>query len=310
MHYDYSMSKGAEFQQIKEREPDFSEYQLSQARAGSYAAEVVQDMEKKTPGLIGLFRSLERLRAGRGLCAVTATSMAINTVLRKRIISDADAKTPLRVGDYYKIILPHHNELSEDPHNGEQKRWWVINPHSLNTYHHALLAFARGFGLSADGVGNFADIRAFGDLVGNGGSVVLSIRNSFVREVTTGNDPECFFEQDGKIYVRVPGENGQLTATEFLPGTHAITLVDFSERDGFTYLDSYSLPQQKVSQTVRTIEPERLSAYLPADLTSRKAIMFDSKPVQSSEQSSIRDDYIPEQVQKEITSAIRQSLCI
>lgn len=241
------------------QESDVRPLLIDQIKAANYTSNVLAELQHN--GVLNadipehkaiLETDVYRLR--RGLCLPSAVSTSINLVSRRKVIGDNDGI--LKVGDFYRYLLPHHGHYISDA----MKRGWLVVTDTGDMYHHAVVAFAEGLGYTGQSVAGFDTLEKFRAIIAGGGSASVSMNNRFVIEQTLTNSPENI-KVDGEVtQIKVQTAEGQVFR-RFEDGRHVVTIVGFEE-DTVTIADSFNLPQIGDNGMLVTLPIKTADTYL------------------------------------------------
>jgi len=280
-------------------------FYLSQMKAGEYTAVQVAEAVQKNSNLKDLFSSMDIIRAGRTICAITAVSLGINVVKRRRVIGDIGDES-FKVGDFYKYILDYQAYKSSNNPAEYPNGWWVINPTTRDIYHHALIAWAESFGIEALQVYDFHHIEDFESFLKTGGVAIVSVSNRFVKDITTENDSACFIEKEGKTFMLIENEDGSVIEREFRQNSHLVTVVEITSQKDVVFMDSFELKQQKNKNRVRKVSVSVFNQYL--NKGKEKALLLSETKIPiNKEKYKVLSCYIPEKVRKLMRERIQNS---
>jgi hypothetical protein len=210
---------------------------LNQFRAAPYTYQVLRQQYVEHSAALSSARfwleSVTENSLGNDLCLPVAACTAINVLFGKRIIGDDSGN--VRVGDFFRIMLPFHSSESTDKPAPYDQGWRVIDGHG-NVYYHAIAAFMKSYGIYAYPVKNFSSISwPFREFSGENIVFAVSLNNKFV----SLENPGCSFKIPGRHVVDVLGaENGQCQIAEsyqFLKPTENPQLYSFP----FAEVDKY-----------------------------------------------------------------------
>lgn len=239
-------------------EIDYSFCLVDQMRAAAYALKTIADLEfagtlnKENPHHKAILET-DVFRLRRGLCLPSAASTCINKTFNKRIIGDEDGN--LKIGDFFRFLLPHHCKYP----TSDLPKGWLVATDQGDMYHHSIVAFAQGLGISAIPVKNFASLREFQPIMDSGGCVTVSLDNWFVPEMTL-KGLDCIELIENDFYIKVDTLNG-ITRSRFEHGRHVVSIVKM-ENEIATIADSFNLPQTKIHGLMVTAPIEKIDHYL------------------------------------------------
>lgn len=249
-------------------------YLIDQIRAAPYTMNVIQELKQQ-----GVLRAddphhravleTDVYRLRRGLCLISAASVCMNMVCRERIIGDEIGK--IRVGDFYRLLLPHHAIYST---NRFPKGWLVVTDQG-DIYHHAIVAFAKILGVNATPVQGFKSLTEFKDVLDQGGSVAVSLDNWFVTEQSLKRFENVIEKgTDGNVCIRVESDNGLVEKRQFEHGRHVVTLLDIHD-NVVTIADSFNLPQTQSHGLVVSLPISESDRYLNYTIQGNtRAVVF------------------------------------
>ena len=234
--------------EIKESDRYLEQYCLNQIKAAPYTLQVIRSLNiiEKDPSLTAV-KETDVYQLKRRLCLPCAAATCINKLKGERIIGDEGGA--LRVGDFFKYVLPLHRAKGViDPNTGKEfpKGWLVVTPKG-DVYHHAIIAFAQALGVTGKAVRNFESITEFSPIITAGGTLAVSLDNRFVIEQTLKNNPElvAYGGNPNKVQPKI------LTKTErgydyreFQEGRHSVAVLDFFDNQ-VILSDSFFLPQMQ-----------------------------------------------------------------
>lgn len=285
---------------------DYSEFLVDQIQAAEDARKAIRELKeseilKPSDESHRAILETDVFQLRRGLCLPCAASTAINLVLGYRLIGDTSGA--LTIGDYFRILLPHHgsNPTPENP-----KGWLVTTPRG-DMYHHAVITFARGLEIPAYSYQGFSNVSEFHPILKNGGSVAISLDNHFVIEQTLAPYPRTVEIIDNTPHIKVATESGP-TFRPFQNGRHVVTLLNI-ENNEVQIADSFNLPQTETHGLTVTTSTTTLNKYLQYfDRSTTRAIVF--LPPGANLPPSIHPTpvYIPEQISQAVTKEISQRL--
>lgn len=253
---------------------------VNQIKAASYTLQVIQ----KTP-IVSRDESLRAVaetdifRLRRGLCLPCAVATCINLTAGKRIIGDQDGK--IKVGSIYQAVLPFHNKTDLTSIDGEKINhpWWVVTQEG-DMYHHAVLAFALGLGISAQEISGFGSVDEFQNFLRQPEtSIAISLDNHFVIEQTLGNNPNMVVKDvNGEARILIEGPMGT-HFRQFENGRHVVALTYSSKPNHVIVIDSFLLPQQKPNSNTMLVPTSLIDLYLQYKTGGKtRAIAFARQP--------------------------------
>jgi len=290
----------------KVEEKEFSRYSVAlvnQIKAADYTYEVIRRMDDV--GLLdetlNAVKETDVFRLRRGLCLPCASASSINWIENKRVIGDQDGK--LKVGDIYRLLLPHHGRTDIKDQNGDDlPKGWLFATDQGDVYHHAVVAFSKALGIEAEAVSGFRSLNDLRGVVEGGGAAVVSFDNKFVIEQTLKGKDTLVTNTGDKDYILIEGEEGP-SFRMFEEGRHAVSLVGF-ENDQVVLIDSFCLPQMSEENMVVKLDIDKADRYLDyfTGETSRGIIFSKSKQVTNSCDSFKKDIIVPQRVVDEIRS--------
>jgi len=237
----------------------------------------------------------------RGLCLPCAASTAINQVLGYRLIGDTSGI--LTIGDYFRVLFPHHGSYPTP----ENPKGWLITTPSGDMYHHAIIAFAQGLGITAYSCQGFTDVSEFQPILEIGGGVTVSLNNHFVIEQTLAAYPETVEVIDSHPHIKVLTKTGS-NLQPFQNGKHVVTLLDIRNSEAIV-ADSFNLPQTNTHGLTATLPLETLNKYLIySDHSVSRGIAFLPPNTELPHSLHPIQAYIPSQVTQKITREITKRL--
>jgi hypothetical protein len=165
----------------------------------------------------------------------------------------------------YRILLPFHNREDLTNLSGEKIDMpWRFSTQEGDVYHHAVVAFSIGLGISAESVTNFQSVNQFKTFLEKGGSLALSLDNWFVIEQTLGNNTDLVERSNGRAKIKIEGPNG-LEYRRFESGRHVVSILGIEDGQ-FKCWDSFQLPQLSFEDCLLTLEADQIDSYLKYQL--------------------------------------------
>ena len=221
----------------------------------------VRELELKDPSLIAV-KETDIYRLRRGLCLPSAAATCINTVLGQRVIGEKPDDGKMTLGDFYRILLPHHNERNLVNAEGQEypNPWFVVTEHG-DMYHQAAIAIAKGCYVNGISIANFDSLEPIIAFMENGGKVALSLDNRFVIEHTLGKRPNLVRNVDGNWQILMESKNG-IRYQNFEEGRHVVSLLDIDREGKILLHDSFCLPQMDRGLTMMTLPVTEIETYL------------------------------------------------
>lgn len=275
---------------------------IDQIKAASYTSEVLAELKEsgvldpRIPEHMAILETdVYRLR--RGLCLPSAVSTSINLVSRRKIIGDDEGV--LKVGDFYRYLLPHHGHYISDT----MKRGWLVVTNTGDMYHHAVVAFAEGLGYFGQSVTGFNTLESFRDVIATGGSVSISMNNRFVIEQTLANSAENVKHENGETKIKVQNEGGY-AFRKFEDGRHVVTIAGFAD-DNVVIADSFNLPQIGANGILVTLPIKTADQYLRYhDEAATRGIVISTEERAWRGLQSVQLQ-IPEEIRKDLAEKLR-----
>lgn len=283
---------------------DLAKFAVDQLTAAEYAKEVINGFpEGVRDRFSGTVEKDLAYQLKRGLCLPSATAACINKVLNKRLVGDREGI--LRVGDFYRLLLPFHDRdgLKNLDGNDLNMPWWLATE-SGDTYHHAAVAFSLGLGVPAKAISDFNSVEALKPFLQAGGAVAISLDNSFVLEKTLAGKPE-FVGQDrgGGRTILVEGPGGK-ELRPFENGRHVVALTQGREGH-YLVSDSFNLPQRGNGGMVLELRAEEIDPYLKNTAGSpSRGIAFSKEEQALSLLESFENKQVLVQVPREVVEAV------
>lgn len=293
---------------IKEISIHLEEYCLNQIKASPYTLEAIHSLDcvKQNPSLKAV-RETDVYRLRRGLCLPSAAGACINKVKRERAIGDSDGS--LRVGDFFRLVLPFHGTKGIiDPETGrELPQGWLVATPEGDVYHQAIIAFSQALGVTGKAVRNFKSITEFSPIIEAGGAFAVSLDNSFVIERTLKSNSQliAYSPEENPSPLILIEDEGSLDFREFEEGRHVVAVLEI-DRERAIISDSFSLPQMKGSLLME-LDTATIDRYLNyRDGSCSRGIIFS---LDSKIDQLIKPEYLsPVVVPEEIVEAIKKSL--
>lgn len=293
---------------VPERRIDYPPLNLTvnQIKAAGYVSEVVAGL--RDSGILRedvpehkavLETDIYRLR--RGLCLPSAVSTAINFLLEEKIVGDSEGS--LRVGDFFKHLLPFHGCFPSD----SQPRGWLVVSGSGDMYHHAAVAFSKGMNLQAYSISDFHSLIDFAEAIRAGFKVAVSLNNRYVLDCTLGGEGRNVrVGEDGTPEILIDGPDRETHFRKFENGRHVVTLVDMSDED-VLISDSFCLPQMGDVSCLQEWPVCTVDKYLLYhDLAPTRAILIGRDEIAKNSGLNIRELVIPDIVVQDLRSKLNQ----
>ncbi len=197
-------------------------------------------------------------RLRRGLCLPSAAATCINHLFGE---SRLGVNGEVTVGDMYRLLIPFHNEKGLTNLSGEKidKPWWFCTRQG-DVYHHAIVAFALGFGVEAEPIIDFQSINQFLGFLEEGGTLAVSLDNWFVVEQTLKSRSDLVERDNGRAKVKIDGPEG-VEYRNFEQGRHVVSITGVSDRK-FGCWDSFQLPQLSSEECSLQLSSSQIDRYL------------------------------------------------
>jgi hypothetical protein len=281
---------------------DYSPYLIDQIRAADDASAAIRELQNEgilkpeNPHHLAVLETdVYKLR--RGLCLPSAASVAINVVKRERLIGDDAGQ--IKIGDYFRFLLPHHGEYpSSDQPNG----WYVVSP-SGDMYHQSIVAVSEALEVPAFSCQGIKSVSEYREVLTRGGSVAVSLNNRFVIEQTLAPYRDAVIDMGGTTFIKVSTANG-FAYRPFQDGRHVVTLLEMNGRTA-TFADSFNLPQTQTHGLTVTVPLEVADRYLNYhDGATPRSIVF--LPPESELPENL--PYTPVRIPPEVTLSLNERL--
>lgn len=266
--------------EVEETVLPLESYGLNQIKAASYTYQAIHSLEivNQDPSLKAV-KETDVYRLRRGLCLPCAAATCINKVKGERLIGDEDGE--LKVGDFFRFVLPFHGSKGLDSQTGKEfsNGWLVVTPEG-DVYHQAIIAFAEALDVEARAVRDFESVIEFRPIVEQGGALAVSLDNRFVIEQTLRNDPELVVYEGDPQTVRpkilIKDKSGY-DYREFQNGRHVVAILEF-EGNRALINDSFFLPQMRGSLLMK-LDVATIDSYLKYQTGGlSRGIVFSSDP--------------------------------
>lgn len=249
---------------------------------------LVDFFRRPRPTGLAVLKNVSGYELGAHLCLVSSLATSINFVLKKRVFGNDDEETRLKVGDFYRLMLPFHFEGRTKQPKPYDQGWRVITK-TGEVYYHSVIAFLGLFNLQGLVLVNFPSVEWLLEQLGKREDfgLLLSVDNKFVLEQTLENKGVVYTESGVKVLI-----NGEYK--DFTPGTHVISIFG-QEKNKVILADPFS-PPHHFKPCVFALPSQTLNFYLRQPT---QGIVFSQTELTFSSQY-VRPIYIPEQVKRKI----------
>lgn len=222
---------------------------------------MLKQLEFNDPSLVAV-KETDIYRLRRGLCLPSAAATCINTVLGERVIGEKPGEGKMTLGEFYRILLPHHNEKGLVNSEGQQypNPWFVVTEQG-DMYHQAVIAIAKGCSVNGISIANFDSLDPITAFMENGGKVALSLDNRFVIDKTLHKRPDLTRNYNGKWQILTETKDG-IRYQNFEEGRHVVSLIDIDQEGNILLHDSFCLPQMERELTMMTLPSSEIEPYL------------------------------------------------
>lgn len=297
----------------KTTNPDLSyeEYPLaiSQLKAGEEISKAILAAIENNPNLREIYSGWTTpTTASRTACIIASSGISMNYLAEKRVFTDSlelnSSNYEIGISDFYHRLLPFHGFTNQETKSANYHQGWRVVSDTRDAYHHAVIAWAESYGVSAKSVTNFNSVLHFQQLVERGCKIVVSLDNSIIPELTIrGDDNLVFRDKEGQIFINGINEQGKIQPRQFISGgRHALPIIDISE--GYvTFIEPFILPQAQNKNPFFKINVETMDEFLPKIINNRRAIIFSSSREIIEENIGdliIKDVFIPSKIRDQI----------
>ncbi len=261
---------------------------LNQLRAARHALETINDFLTVQPvevaGLSFFERSKTEKQIARSICLPTVASTAVNFIFQDKIIGDSDGS--IRVGDFYKVMLPLHKvEPTSLPLPYDMG--WRITDDKGNTYHHAVAAFLNIFNIKTYSLHSFSGLEwIFSQVKNKKAFVAVSLDNSFLVKKTLDKDSLLKVKE---IYPNIGKQ----------PGRHVVFISQFSGNSVFM-ADSFQYLAPGENPKIKEYRIEEINEYFNYQLGGpTQALIFTREEIDFPSEN-VKNMFIPDYVQTKI----------
>lgn len=264
-----------------------TELVLNQFRAAKKVFESMRDFFAagggNVSGLSFFSESLDESHIARLICLPTVALTAVNFVFGVKVVGDESGE--ITVGDFYRTMLPlHRSEATKMPVPYDMG--WRVVDGSGNTYHHAIAAFLKIFGLKTYSLRGFSGIaELLSAISGREAFLSLSLDNRFSWEKTV--------DEDGLKYLaRTYPDFGSRK------GRHAVFVSGFTGSRVFI-ADPFQILKKGESPKIKEFDYSEIDRYFSHQAAPVRALAFSKEEIGFPE-ANINKIYIPDYVEKEV----------
>jgi len=232
---------------------------VSQIQEAEHTLDVISNLTSvQTDPTLKAVAETDIYRLRRGLCLPSAAATCVNHLFGEPRLG---VNGEITVGDMYRLLIPFHNQKGLTNLSGEtiDKPWWFCTKQG-DVYHHAVVAFALGFGVKAEPLIDFQSINQFRDFLEKGGTLAVSLDNWFVIEQTLKSRDDLVRRDNGRAEVKIDGPGG-VEYRAFEPGRHVVSVTGVSGQE-FGCWDSFQLPQLCSRECSLRLPSGRIDPYL------------------------------------------------